>query len=1085
MTDKSRIGYYISKYTNPKVDKIVLVVEVLSNYSFSDLQVFQSRTPNLFKGLLKLPYLKRKTFSSIFKTGKALWHETVDPYGAISFIILNNDKEINHYLELKEKLDFATATHQYEDSYKLLKQIDNEVSVSMTGTYYLLKLTRLDKGITASTQLYNNIYKDNNILSYISNIAFKSASIDMPFETEIERLYQSLNGSDEVNDFITAFAFPFKNLKGEKWLRLLSLTSIIDLYEGFVLHLSKQSPDRLRDEHLSSLLGLLITRINDVRIKRINELINNGLIKGGGKEYAEEMDIFEKFYEGEYSTVVKKGTAFLKNHPLQSTIIDVVNRSCVKLEVLPSVVFSEDSLAEKVYNYSYFASTNKDISEICKAQLRNICMAWYVIPGMRHLYSIINGIETTRKGSIYHGFWNYSLAPEVRDACFYSNSAEAVSYLEASGYYHDSSAQIAILEGRKDDDYNQTRLLLKDLEDTDIPHLRTALTHSRIAPVLTGNIVSQLFDRLTEVSNYDEAIDLFVKFRLKNPYTKIIIDIQRIVCDMTDDADANIRNQLELSAFYTMINADVYKRYLAYKRNLKQLGVKKASEIENIKDPLLQFFIGKVADRSVLSLHVRQFETEDDVDAERIELCKKMYAISEDKSYAEETTSLIKEHEVRALAQQVNDSKIHVDVQPLINNEFESEKLLFDTYREIDENLVMFEQKNFEGLKDYLQKQYEGKTVIFRYEFPTVKYKKVLFHQMFLAVRDKFLFDPRYGLDKYLSARIRHGTLITQLRNHFLSYSLVTNKIEGGGYNKTSQWAQLGGSTLMDTTKERINDRLLKFTEWLDGQLRDVKEEKIQILTERIDGKKEGLFNYSEDLMADMIDELEDNTFETFEAFIYSAIGLLWKWTGLVLQQVRDFFQQYQKGVLEEMDRLQNDIVPLMAGNTALANRFKDAITTCRTDFQTDISVVTSWFKPEQSKVRYFTVQQAVDTSLSVINKINQNALSFSEVSIEDTMNYRGEFFNAFHDIFHDMMNNILGYEATRPNLKGKGKISIVHNKDVLFIEVSNPVDKADLENIQSILKEQQNFPLLIDGGKTRRDKNSGCVKIYSTVMYT
>ena len=206
MTDKSKIGYYISKYTNPKVDKIVLVVEVLSNYSFSDLEVFQSRTPNLFKGLLKLPYLKRKTFSSIFKTGKALWRETVDPYGAISFIILNNDKEINHYLELKEKLDFATVTHQFEDSYKLLKQIDTEVSVSMMGTYYLLKLTRLDKGITASTQLYNNIYKDNNILSYISNIAFKSASIDMPFEAEIERLYQSLNGSDEVNDFITAFA---------------------------------------------------------------------------------------------------------------------------------------------------------------------------------------------------------------------------------------------------------------------------------------------------------------------------------------------------------------------------------------------------------------------------------------------------------------------------------------------------------------------------------------------------------------------------------------------------------------------------------------------------------------------------------------------------------------------------------------------------------------------------------------------------------------------------------------------------------------------------------------------------------------
>ena len=1082
---KTSIAHHLSQLTNPKVNKNNLIIEVLSNYSYPDLLSFKRRTPHIFMSLLKVPYLKRKSFEDIFKVGKVLWDGTVDVYGAIAFIIQNNANEINHYLELKEKLDYATATKQYETAYDLLEQIDKEVSVSMTGTYYLLKLTRLDKGITASTQLHNSICKQNGSLSYISNIAFKSASIDMPFEAEIEHQFHSLRGDEVVRDFITAFAFPFKELKGDSWLRLLPYTSIIDLYEGFLLQLSKLTSSKLKDGHIKTLIADLAYCLDDARLKRYDSLLNNGVNSNSAADYKEEMFLAEKYYSGDYEMVNEKGVEYLRANPFQTTILDFVNRSSIKLDSIHEDVFPDDSLAGRIYYFSIMASINDDISEICKTQLRNICMAWYAIPGLRHLYILYEDLDKTRKGSVYQRFWNYSLFPEVRDACFFDNSSEAISYLVNSGYNPNSSCQVAMLEGREDDRYNQTNRLMREIGEKDYLALKGIIDNSEISPVIVGNVVSQLFDRLTEVGRFDEAISLFVNFRLKNPHVGVYIDRQRITRFLTDSEDGRIKNQLELSAFYTMINSDIYKRYLAYKRYLKSALVNKASELKDVSDSLSQFFIGKVADRSVLMLHVRQFDTEDDVDAERIELCKRMFAISNEKSYSDEITSLIKEHEVRALAQQVNDSKIHVDVQSLVNNEFASEKLMFDTYQEIDENLVMFEQKNLTGLIDYLKKQYEGKNVVFRYELPAVKYKKVLFQQIVLSIRDKFLFDPRYGLDKYLSARIRHGTLITQLRNHFLSYALVTNKKEGGEYIRISPWTQQRNATFPDQVKESINARLLLFTEWLDEQLREVKEEKIQIYTERNDSKKDGLFNYSEALMEDAIDALEEDGFETFDAFIHSAIDLLWKWTNGVLQKVRDYFQQYQEVVLQEMLALQNDIVPLMGGVPIIANQFKDAITTCRTDFQTDVSVVTSWFKPEQSKVRFFSIQQAVDTSLSVINKINQNALSFIRLSIKDAHLYNGVHFNAFHDIFHDMMNNILGYEAKRPELKGKGAICITNQDGVLTIEVSNPLNSSDVPAIEIVLQEQQNFPQLIAGGKTRREKNSGCVKIYSTVMYT
>lgn len=1079
------LNFYIPFFSKARVDKTSLVVEVLSKFEYKDLVRFKKLTPRVFQSLLKLPYLRRKRFGDLIKYGKPIWSDVTDVYGALTFIIQQNADIINRYVELKEKLDQATAVMHYDEAYNILKQIEAEISVSMTGTYYRLKLTRLDKGINASSQLHNTICKENEALTYITQIALKSASVDIPFEAEIVHAYKTLNAPEDVKGLFTAFAFPYMDIEGDQWMRLLSLTSIIDLYEGFILQLYKQEPERLEEEHLKGLIEILASDIHDTKLERLNALLHQGKTTSDENQSKEEREIIDLYYKGEYDAVIERCGDYLKVHPLSSTLIDLYNRSCIKQDQIQMDLFPDESLASKLYGLSLMGSANEEFTEMCRSQLRNLCMAWYTIPCMRHLYNLYLDIESTRSGSMYHRFWAYSPIAEVRDSCFYKAPAQSSAYLIASGYDEKSSIQVEIVEEKVEDKYNQTFRLLRGLDIADVETLREAISNGELAPVLTDAVVSQLFDKLTAEHRFDEAIAMYVAYKLRYPSSKIYLDRKRISTELTDDADKTIANQQELAAFYTMIGADTYKRYLAYKRYLKQQGAKKASELADAGGDLNLYFIGKVADRSVLMLHVRAFDTDDDVNTERIELCKKAFALSQDKGYTDEITSLIKEQEIKTLAQQVNDSKIHVDVQSLLSSELDTEKLLFDTYKEVDDNIEIFEQKNIEWLLNYIQEQRQDKMRWYKYEPSAVKYKMVMFRQMVLNIRDKFLFDPRFGLDKYLSARIRHGTLITQLRNHFLTYGLVTNKREGGEYVRESTWTQKRGVFLSYDVKEQVNNRLLQFTEWLDEQLRIIKEEKIQIWTERNDDKKEGLFNYSEELMAPYVDVIGENSFETFDAFVHTTISFLWKWTNAMLEIVREYFKEYQESVLNEMDKLQNDIIPLISHSTQLSNAFKDAITTCKTDFQADIKVVSSWFKPERSKVRFFTVRQAVDTSLSVINRINQNALSFQNISIDDDANYKGDFFNAIHDIFHDMMNNILRYETKRPQMKGKGEIHITREDDLLNIEVSNPVDQSDIKEIEAILLEQQDFPTLIEGGKTRRDKNSGCVKIYSTVMYT
>ncbi len=1081
----NRISFYLSQLSNSRINKVLLINDALSNLTYDELQVFRKRVPSLFRSLLKNSYLRRKRFSDIFGSGVFLLNEFVDVYGALTFVVLNNSKEINRYLELKNKLDFFTAIQEYKEAYALLDSIESEVSVSMMSTYYRLKLTRLDKGINESALLHNEICKENDLLSHISNITFRSSAVDVPFEGEIEGIYRSLNGEEIIKDFYTAIAFPFKRIEGDGWLGLLLNSSLIDLYEGLILQFSKVEVERLKGEKLTGLIGDLAKGINDERLQRLLALLNPQSARFNMTSRVEERELIENYYSGNYEFVYVNGSEYLKKHPFQSTIVDLFYKSCVYLNKEPRDLFPEGSLAERIHGFYLMSLLNKDLSEISRSQLRNICMAWYVIPGLRHIYQLVSDSERQNSGGVYINFWRYSLLPEIRDYSFFNSEERTIDYLVSSGYDSQHCSMIAILKGKEKDVYNQSIVLLKGLTDKDIPSLIKVIDEGSVVPALIGTIVSQLFDRLIDLSRYSEAILLFVHTRISHPFITLFIDKQKITRVLNDAEDKKIPEQMELAAFYTMINAEIYKRYLAYKRYLKSVGIKRASEISDVSSALTRFFIGRVVDRGVLTLHITEFDTEEDIVAERIELCKKMLSITNEKAFADEITTMIKEQEVKAFSQQVNDSKIHVDVQSLINSEFEQERLLFETFSEVDDNLETYEQKDVESVLALFRSQEKGKSINEKDDLPAVKLKKIMFQQMVLSIRDKFLYDPKYGLDKYLSARIRHGTLITQLRNHFLYYALVTNKKEGGEYLRTSIWTQHRYASLSSAVEEKINNRLLIFTEWFDNRLNEIKEERIQIKTERNNGKIEGMFDYSESLIVTLIDELGDNEYESFEAFVHSAIGLLWKWTGKVLQDVRQFFQRFQEEVLEEMANLKNDIIPLMTGSIKLSKNFKDAITSCRTDFQSDILVVSSWFKPEQSNVRFFTIQQAVDTSLAVINKISQSALSFKTVDINDTDNYNGEYFNSFHDIFHDMLNNILGYEARRPSLKGKGEIHINNIDDQLFIEVSNPIDKRDVEELNKIVREQKKIPSWIAGGKTRREGNSGCMKIYSTVMYS
>jgi hypothetical protein len=60
---------------------------------------------------------------------------------------------------------------------------------------------------------------------------------------------------------------------------------------------------------------------------------------------------------------------------------------------------------------------------------------------------------------------------------------------------------------------------------------------------------------------------------------------------------------------------------------------------------------------------------------------------------------------------------------------------------------------------------------------------------MFLFVRDNFVSNNEFGLDAYLSTRIRHGTLPNHIRSVFEIYNLVTAQTDGN-YANNDFWQE-------------------------------------------------------------------------------------------------------------------------------------------------------------------------------------------------------------------------------------------------------------------------------------------------------
>lgn len=207
------------------------------------------------------------------------------------------------------------------------------------------------------------------------------------------------------------------------------------------------------------------------------------------------------------------------------------------------------------------------------------------------------------------------------------------------------------------------------------------------------------------------------------------------------------------------------------------------------------------------------------------------------------------------------------------------------------------------------------------------------------AARD-FALSESYGLDKYLSAEVRHIVFTAQLRACFERRGLVTVK-KNGVYEQNSFWIERYNYVAAPIVCE-VDRCLARFAEALDDLLKKVND---QFRVNVSDMNSKSVFNFlalHERLVAVSRVVMYSRD---FDEFFEGLISLMWDIAteGSVAAQAL-INDDLLIAVEQEVDALEHE-VGVAKGGVAMIELMHE-IRSARTDFKKEVELVLNWFRP-------------------------------------------------------------------------------------------------------------------------------------------
>ncbi|MBS1686363.1 MAG: hypothetical protein JSS76_16605 [Bacteroidetes bacterium] len=1047
--------------------------------------------------------------------GKSPYASSTNIYAEITwayYVFLIYQDELNQYIVLKNGIEKAICLNDFKLAVNLLDELETVVGYSLWSLEKRFYIYSIDKNPVRNNWIIKELLENKNrlalIIGYYTKAKFDAALSHSRYEEDVINIINR-HKDKSIRRFLAYKLLFFKNTEVTNYHDNIALdgdNSLIDYYETFVnmLQLYSISIIDKQDEKLKLVetnFQFIVEKIRDNRLKNI--------LRFNSDDYSQielsqiDADIIANYLSDSYADCITLLKRAILAKPLCFEYYTLIVHCAIK---------SHENITG---NYLGRNLCSEILFDVYKTQKDTLDPETLFVKAPKKSYTL--GITELSIG-YYNYFlnefpqeeildkWNYlrllnqdnpllDFLTTVKNISNFSFTNTAITNTIRSVLVAGDNKPIETHNTALLDFGSKSILLIKrlykqklyreciDLIDIFVKQQQSSLNHFPDILIIKKNI-------LVSQKEFIAASELIVEAILEKPNLKFKLFDERVISKLLEFSDYEIEQSISTPILLHMMDQKLDSLWIPFDNFLSCHGLNYPSEVLALRDTVsyekLCYFMQFVCVKDVFYSSWR-FSNQDELDAERIKVLLQLEELDSNNRgiYKEERAIVERDIQIRQALSHI-DSKIYVDtksIQKILND-----KLLesLDRYIELKNREPSLNEllKKIEATVVYIKPKEEGEgdALDFEYEkmskYDDHRYK--LFKQMFFLIRDEFISSNDHGIDSYLSMRVRHGTLLGQIRSIFDKHNFITKKDDlTGAYLPNEFWSK---KLSTDSNRKRLQNIFSTFSKNVDTLSDDLRKNRLQIKTD--ENKSPALFDFS--FKDEELYTLYESSFfeiSNVSDFFSKIFEILWVKTEEILALVREYINVTVVGQLSEQIRiLDTSIETLIDNNGNELKEFHSEIAACSTDMSVEFGKIANWFKRvSNKKIEPFDIKLPIDLSLEILKRRNPGYLNVNvSIVIIDHVEIDGDYLPQFTDLIRNLIENIIDHSELDPiNLRVDITASLSNNRLNLKI-VSNFSPAKDISLLNKEINDtSQTLRLATDEKKrTAKEGKTGYLKI-------
>lgn len=951
-------------------------------------------------------------------------------YMAYSIINVYIDYIIK-YIKLKSQYEKNFFGMNYKGCLITLQQIEKELGYSIWGFSQKFKILELICGLSEnkknlsefSGKCKNNVFI-TTLLQFLSNKAEQNISYSN-YTTSIKKYFRSID-----DPYLTSY-FNFKlnpeyvtDIKRDNiplFFQLDMRNSIIDLYEDFIKLIQYSS-----EEIFNSFDSIyLYEATQDSRILNVSVYYNKYREESLYSHFEENkffLMINDLYTVGDYEKCKIALEFYINYYPDNFQAKILLAKVCIHLNIEPN----NEKIVYDIYNiYNYNSNYDQCIKTLYQYILYYSDTKWE----SKILYFINHAGKNKSDFLQTLSFLNDDiLTPGFSIILKGSNKNRFLAYikeytLQTTNLYSQDFMNPNVLANSKEIDkmrgyfYLIKSYIYKESFDEALFFLNEVTS---IEEVICNYYQEKVY-RYTLLcfekrKKINEFVDLTVFIFISNKFYLERVPLKSVSNEVLKTKDLKIKRNA-LTSIFIYISGDIKQIRKAFSNFID------SNNIENVDDLLKydfnnkdieEFFLINICTIDIMKRDYKFGLNIEEVYNSRLKILKQVISIRNDnKKYMDEMMEITSKMKIKEQTKQINNSRIFVDIEGIRKENSLFLKEDFDKYiflKEYDSELTGIDLNDEKYLDKF--KQIYDETTNRSQQDVNYKQNLILLKSILARITEEFLFNSKYGLDTFLSARIRHGYCKDQLTKAFKTAHLLSKKTEDkiDEYLVNEYW-DMELEEYPNQVKNLVKKELSCFTNKIEEKVHEIKDKWIRI---KVNENDVGLFDYTQFVEVNSIIIDRENRISDFNLFYNSVFTYLWSWTDeyltIIRKKIKEELYDY---FVESLNNLEKSIDSDEHHCTRLSSKFKNQITLCKTEIAKLVEEFSGVFFKNDIEYNDFKISDVIFTCEQLFQQLYP---SFDQIGFTKDIRYecmfKGKYFPYFIDVFNILISNCIQHSA-------------------------------------------------------------------------